>query len=640
MEIKINALQIDLARQKEKIEFVKEYLDFAKKCGYNSIVFYLENVVRTPDTEYFDKNETYSMAEMQEMVDYGVSLGLDVIPCYENLAHLEKFFKYDQLKHLSELENNSQGRGLYGNPRGRDGCISNPELLKFCNKYISDVDTIFKSKYLFVCMDEPFDLAVCDRCRKRLEQGVTKEQMFLEHVLKTYEFAKSLGKTLIIADDFFQYANIAEKIPNDIILFNWNYLYIDDELDGLWVDRIKKDWLSYYDRIGKKYICAVKSYVGSPTYNIDSYYDYAKKHKPLGFCNTLWCRSDNFYFSSYPLIEYTAKLINGEIENKESLSLSKNDAKTKLYAQILNCSEHCAESILATDVTGLIGNPFTTDYVEADTLLKRTLRKSSKILLKEIEKELKDTTDLQSIMLHEIYYSKLAGYNNLRLTRIINQVFDCYQTGEDQAQFIPELVEIRDGYIKENEFLNQVWAKYRDGIKSCNGDFEKKKNNRLTAIDNLIEKLKTNEKKGILYYEYVMPEGYQTSRTRLTVKYKGEDKETIIYNRGLKPAFAANGETGISIFKVAIENKPIEYLKCALYGEGYICPVRIRYLANGVKYVASKVEYLSGHVEKMEKILSNGSEFATLGVANGVAHFNDFSLSKVVHEIKVEFEVL
>ena len=47
-----------------------------------------------------------------------------------------------------------------------------------------------------------------------------------------------------------------------------------------------------------------------------------------------------------------------------------------------------------------------------------------------------------------------------------------------------------------------------------------------------------------------------------------------------------------------------------------------------------------GEKENMEKVLTNGCEHATLGIANGAAHFNDFELSKQVNEIKVGFRVL
>ena len=73
-------LRIDLARQKERLDFVKSYINFAVQNGYNSVLLYLENVVRTPSTEYFDKENTYLMEEMSEIIAYGTANGLDVIP--------------------------------------------------------------------------------------------------------------------------------------------------------------------------------------------------------------------------------------------------------------------------------------------------------------------------------------------------------------------------------------------------------------------------------------------------------------------------------------------------------------------------------------------------------------------------------
>ena len=68
--MKMIALQLDLARQKESVNFVKSYVDFAKKSGYNTIFLYLETCVRTADTPFFDPDETYSFDEMKEIVGY------------------------------------------------------------------------------------------------------------------------------------------------------------------------------------------------------------------------------------------------------------------------------------------------------------------------------------------------------------------------------------------------------------------------------------------------------------------------------------------------------------------------------------------------------------------------------------------
>ena len=68
--MKIVAVQIDLGRQKEKIEFVKSFVDNAKKWGYNAIILYLECCVRTSVTPFLDEDDSYSLNELKSIVDY------------------------------------------------------------------------------------------------------------------------------------------------------------------------------------------------------------------------------------------------------------------------------------------------------------------------------------------------------------------------------------------------------------------------------------------------------------------------------------------------------------------------------------------------------------------------------------------
>ena len=84
-------LQIDLARQKETLSFMKSYADFAAENGYNALLVYLENAVRTEDTQYFSTETTYSQEEIQEFVSYATEKGLEVIPAFENLGHITMF---------------------------------------------------------------------------------------------------------------------------------------------------------------------------------------------------------------------------------------------------------------------------------------------------------------------------------------------------------------------------------------------------------------------------------------------------------------------------------------------------------------------------------------------------------------------
>jgi len=46
-EFKIKAIQLDLARHKEKVEYIRRYADDAAENGFNMITLYLEGRVRT-----------------------------------------------------------------------------------------------------------------------------------------------------------------------------------------------------------------------------------------------------------------------------------------------------------------------------------------------------------------------------------------------------------------------------------------------------------------------------------------------------------------------------------------------------------------------------------------------------------------
>ena len=96
MSYEIDLFANRFSQTRRSVEYVKSYIEFARHCGYNALIMYLENAVRTTDTEFFNKEETYSAEEISEIVAYAEARGIEVIPAFENLGHLEKFMAYPQ----------------------------------------------------------------------------------------------------------------------------------------------------------------------------------------------------------------------------------------------------------------------------------------------------------------------------------------------------------------------------------------------------------------------------------------------------------------------------------------------------------------------------------------------------------------
>lgn len=633
MKLDLRCLQIDLARQKESVAFVKSYADFAAENGYNALILYLENAVRTEDTAFFDPEETYSADEIREIVAYAGSKGLDVIPALENLGHLEKFFLYPQLEHLSEITDvEKEGRGFDRFKRGACGCITNPELNKFFDKYIADVCSLFHSKYVHMGLDEPFDLAVCERCKSALAAGKSKSDLFLAHILHTYELCKSLGKTMMMWDDFFEYADIVRDLPRDIVLCNWNYVFVGDEPQGHWTNRIKKDWFRLYDELGFSYLFCVYAHRCSSPYNVDTFTDYAEKYSPVGAIMTTWKRSDSFYQGAYPNIAYAGKKWSGLIQSEGD--------RVAAYASALGGSEECAKLLLSMNIVecGSVGDM--ANAAESDYMLKLMYRAALAPALEALRGFQGSLSGRARDVVTDAYDYIYEIYLNLRLQRLAVSIFDDYERKEDMRPCrLKELDEIAAGFEEIRENGAALWERYRSGIKSCRGAFEKKFASYAQKIDRCRKELIKGRRCGVLYVDLMLHDPYPTVHNQIAVKYRGEE-ESILFTGVLKPSIAQFEIGGCYGYRFAIEEKELESVTFAVWGEGAHYPLHFRYTAQGRKYVADTVEVLSGDVRNAENVLFEDTRFAEMGTDDGIAHFNDIALSAKRHVIRVTFRPL
>ena len=632
LKMELICLQIDLARQKESVEYIKSYIDFAKECGYNALIVYLENSIRTEDTAFFKEEESYSPEEISLLVAYAEERGIDVIPAFENLGHLEKFMQYPPFADISEcIDGPSVGRGLYPFELGTCGCTSNPRLYEVMDKYVADVCKLFHSKYVHMGLDEPFDFAVCARCKAEIQKGKTKADLFYEHVMHSYELVKSMGKTMLMWDDFFEYADIADRLPRDIVLCNWNYYFVADIPSGHWTNRVRKDWFAYYEQLGFQYMFCAYANGGSCTYNVDTLTEYAEKYHPIGAILTSWEKYDCFYLGTYPLIAYAGKKWNGKIQSERD--------RIAVYQAIVG-SKTCAESLLSLQMPSFYGGYTDVDRVcENDNLAKMVLRNSICAALPLLKKSAADAQGLQKDIVTDIYDYYLGISLGLRLEKLGTKIFDFYETNTVQKEYLLEqLDELICGYeeLEKNERL--LWEKYRHEIISCNGAFDKKhkgNQSKLLGIRACVEK---SEGEGVLYADLMLHDGFGTPRVEIWGKYDGEDAEKLIYKGGIKSSTVGFELGGCYTLRVKTENKKLEYIIFSLWGESALYPMYFRHASNGKKTIVCKVERQSGYVENEKNLLYNDTRFATMGYDDGMMHFNNVELSKERNQVKIFFE--
>jgi len=619
----MNCLQLDIARQKESLSFIEDYFKKAKDWGYDTIILYLENAVRTSVTSDFSVDETYSKEEICQIVAFGLKFGLDVIPAIENLGHLEKFFAYKDWRQVAECDNERlEGRGFDAEPYGSCGCPSDSRLYELTDAYIKEVVSLFKSEYVHAGLDEVFDMGVCDKCKARIKNGETKSDVFFKHVMHTYELIKSLGKQMMMWDDFFEYVDIVEKLPRDIILCNWNYGYIDYEPRGHWTNRIKKDWFRLYDKLGFRYLYCVYAHRASSLYNIKSFYRYASKREPFGAICTAWCRQDSFYLGAYPFMAYCGSLWSG-----------KTDDATAVFTEVLK-NERLARLISSLYAVDTGRNTSVSRIAECRYLSLECYEAQLKNAISIMDNDTAGDDEANDIVCDiRNYITEI--YCGLRLNAVANKAADIYETRGKTDVLIAELNEISERYEKIYKIKLALWKKYRGNIASEGNALFKKYSGIISSIEEQTKILEKNENRAVLTLEQMSFDAFGTPKCSIIAGYSyGEE---CVFSGALKPSTVAFEQSGCYYHRFTLKPENPDYILLNFYGESASYPQYVSYVLNGEKYLPENVVRVCGDVYNERNLTKNDTRFAVFGSDDGQKHFDDIVLAKRPNVVKITF---
>lgn len=633
---KIISLILDLSSQKERPDFVKGYADFCKKWGYNTIILGLNATVRTSVTPFFNVDDSYSKEEVADMVNYMESIGLDVIPGFENAFHMEKMLSYKEVERFAELEDErAQGRGLAPawSKHGSAGCLTNNEMFDFMDAYVSEVCSLFHSKYVHMGMDEVFEFAECERCKAVLKSGKTKSMLFRDLILRNHKLVSSMGREMMMWSDFFEYYDVLEELPRDIILCHWDYYFIGYEPRGKWTGRIKRDWFRVFDELGFRYIFCSKAMDTSSAYNIQTLTQYADKFNCFGAMMTTWERAAGFYQAQKPAIAYGGRLWNAADGEKVPL--------IDLYADFLDGDKELAKAL-----TSLYEPEIEFGYFDVTNVTERrhhvtaAFQTHLKYVLDMFEKKNVSLKAGGNPVLCDLYDNLCLKYANLSLWLLGDKVFDDYETGStENLAYYNEVVDDairRFNVCKENGDI--LYEKDKKGIVSFNDSWAQKYEGNIALAEKIRSDIKSvvGKKHNVLCVDLMLPDTYSMIKGEVIVKYAGEEEKQI-YKGTLKTTLTAFDVSGVYTLCFRLENKPLEYVIFNSFGEGDIFPVHFAYFNGKTKLDATSCEKLYGRVINEQNVLTYDVAFAEMGYGNGKDHIDDMSLAKIRHGIKLKF---
>ncbi len=303
----IRAAQLDLARQMETPDFIRQFIDFIAGNGFNTLLLYLEGRIRTQAFPWPAAEWSYTPEQMRQIVAYAARMGVDVIPCVSCLGHAEQFLQHAALEHLAEVREGATGR--FGGTHRHAFCPSNPATRSFLEQYLREISAIFPSPYVHVGLDEVFDMACCPDCQT--DTFAQEQQLFLDHLIFCHELVtRKLGRQMMMWDDMFEfYPDILQHVPRDVIMVCWQYQTDVQRGEGHFLNLVKRDALRQYDALGLRYLIAPWD---ASVSNTVTFTRYAQDHRPMGGLITMWEKQRMFIHRTLPAIAFAGRLWSGQ----------------------------------------------------------------------------------------------------------------------------------------------------------------------------------------------------------------------------------------------------------------------------------------------------------------------------------------
>ncbi len=212
-----------------KPDKVKEFAAIIRKMGYNTLMLYTEDTYEIDSQPFFGyMRGKYLKSELSDIDEYCRSIGIELIPCIQTLAHLNGMFKWkDAYRSINDIDD---------------------ILLAGSEKTYELIDDMFRnlsgcisSRKIHIGMDEAYMVGL----GKYREINGIKERFEIinNHLKKVCEIAEKYGyETMIWNDMFIKLATgndfrdnsvDIEKIrqkadsPKNVSLVYWDYYSLD-----------------------------------------------------------------------------------------------------------------------------------------------------------------------------------------------------------------------------------------------------------------------------------------------------------------------------------------------------------------------------------------------------------------------------
>ncbi|MBQ2897280.1 MAG: beta-N-acetylhexosaminidase [Clostridia bacterium] len=213
-----------------KPDKVKEFAQIIKKMGLNTLMLYTEDTYEIESQPYFGHlRGRYSKQELKDIDSYCQSIGIELIPCIQTLAHLKQMFKWHK---------------IYSDVNDCDDIllIGEEKTYLLIEDMLKTLSECFTSRKIHIGMDEAYRVGTGNYAIKNGMRD--KFDIINEHLHKVCDIAGKYNFEPMIWSDMFcklaadqdgygdQYgevdtAKVLERaaLPENVSLVYWDYYH-------------------------------------------------------------------------------------------------------------------------------------------------------------------------------------------------------------------------------------------------------------------------------------------------------------------------------------------------------------------------------------------------------------------------------
>ncbi len=596
--------QLDLARQPETPAVIGNFIDLLAGAGYHALLFYLEDRICTASCRS-EPEESYTPAEISELVEYARTRSIELIPCIPVLGHAERFLRHPHLAGCAELRDGTRGR--FNRNRLSAFCPSLNSTKQFLSAYLAEIAALFPSQYFHIGLDEVWDLGFCPLCQDKPE-----EDLFLGHLLWVHELLAGSGKRCIMWADMLElYPGLVDRMPRDILLADWHYDRDIHAYHGHFCNQCQDDLVTRCQQAGFEVLAAVSDFSRS---NITTGYQYARQRGIKKMLITTWARPQAFFLRQQIMFQFAGKILQGTPDAQAC------DATCR---QIFgNAPKEFGEGLrLAMQIPE---NRFGENFNLADNWL--FCRPFSGLPYAQWESyalALQLLEDHPPACGQSIYQDILLGLRGRVVSHRIKALCHCILKYGLTDCLQKELTCEISRASELMETVQQLWAEHRGRFSMApvvEYHHALKKN-----LSELLPKLKA---KRYLLVRFFQPDSYGSVRT--SVEWEGREQHAEIFK------LLDSQDSFFEIF-LPINGKIPEEIRIASSGYGGQGIAYIEILEQGRHIAPQGVNVLSGKVSNPEHILCNDTRWSYFGSQSVREAFQNLKIADAQHRISVTF---